>query len=357
MQANSKIPENEESQTKPKNHPYYATFPCAVSSHRSCTAPKSVDSLLHCIDEAIDNSAQYVSRKEQRIRQLQQQLSQAKNLHAEYQLSYRLYEEYTPFVNDSAIIYLKRCIEIARKTGKQSEVGKCQALIAIRCSSTGKFIEALNTLSAIDTTHLDNIAKGTYYMAYNHVYGEIIYYRNPITPEAQYGAIAAEYRQRMYAALPPTSNSVFQCRELDALNAHGNREAMRINDQWLSHIEKGSHPYALVTLYRYLAYKAENDSTRMMYWLAESVLTDIKNGVMDQGSMWEMATSSWASTMSTEPTSTSVSTVSAPTDSAHANDSHKYPPCCRSSPRCTKTRTTSTTGDRTIPSASSASWR
>lgn len=251
--------------------------------------PKSVDSLLHCIDEAIDHSAQYVSRKEQRIRQLQQQLSQAKNLHAEYQLSYRLYEEYTPFVNDSAIIYLKRCIEIARKTGRHSEVGKCQALIAIRCSSTGKFIEALNTLSAIDTTQLDNIAKGTYYMAYNHVYGEIIYYRNPITPEAQYGAMAAEYRQRMYAALPPTSNSVFQYRELDALNAHDNREAMRINDQWLSHVEKGSHPYALVTLYRYLAYKAENDSTRMMYWLAESVLTDIKNGVMDQGSMWEMA--------------------------------------------------------------------
>lgn len=251
--------------------------------------PESVDSLLHCIDEAIDHSAQYVSRKEQRIRQLQQQLSQAKNLHAQYQLSYRLYEEYTPFVNDSAIIYLKRCIGIARKTGKHSEVGKCQALIAIRCSSTGKFIEALNTLNAIDTTQLDNIAKGTYYMAYNHVYGEIIYYRNPITPEAQYGAMAAEYRQRMYAALPPTSNSVFQYRELDALNAHDNREAMRINDQWLSHVEKGSHPYALVTLYRYLAYKAENDSTRMMYWLAESVLSDIRNGVMDQGSMWEMA--------------------------------------------------------------------
>lgn len=251
--------------------------------------PQSVDSLLHCIDEAIDHSAQYVSRKEQHIRQLQQQLSKAKNLHAEYQLSYRLYEEYTPFVNDSAIIYLKRCIEIARKTGKPSEVGKCQALIAIRCSSTGKFIEALNTLSAIDTTHLDNIAKSTYYMAYNQVYSEIIYYRNPITPEAQYGAMAAQYRQRMYAALPPTSNSVFQYRELDALNAHDNREAMRINDQWLSHVEKGSHPYALVTLYRYLAYKSENDSTRMMYWLAESVLTDIRNGVMDQGSMWEMA--------------------------------------------------------------------
>lgn len=289
MQTNSKIPEMKKAKQSLKIILTTQLFLALSVLIGHAQTPESVDSLLHCIDEAIDNSAQYVSRKEQRIRQLQQQLSQAKNLHAEYQLSYRLYEEYTPFVNDSAIIYLKRCIEIARKTGKQSEVGKCQALIAIRCSSTGKFIEALNTLSAIDTTHLDNIAKGTYYMAYNHVYGEIIYYRNPITPEAQYGAIAAEYRQRMYAALPPTSNSVFQCRELDALNAHDNREAMRINDQWLSHIEKGSHPYALVTLYRYLAYKAENDSTRMMYWLAESVLTDIKNGVMDQGSMWEMA--------------------------------------------------------------------
>lgn len=319
--------------------------------------PESVDSLLHCIDEAIDHSAQYVSRKEQRIRQLQQQLSQAKNLHAQYQLSYRLYEEYTPFVNDSAIIYLKRCIGIARKTGKHSEVGKCQALIAIRCSSTGKFIEALNTLNAIDTTQLDNIAKGTYYMAYNHVYGEIIYYRNPITPEAQYGAMAAEYRQRMYAALPPTSNSVFQYRELDALNAHDNREAMRINDQWLSHVEKGSHPYALVTLYRYLAYKAENDSTRMMYWLAESVLSDIRNGVMDQGSMWEMANQ----LMGLNDVDRAYKYISFSSISANRFGSRqrlpRYRPCCRSSPRCTKTRTTSTTGDRTIPSASSASWR
>lgn len=155
----------------------------------------------------------------------------------------------------------------------------------------------------------------------------------------------------------PTSNSVFQCRELDALNAHGNREAMRINDQWLSHIEKGSHPYALVTLYRYLAYKAENDSTRMMYWLAESVLTDIKNGVMDQGSMWEMANQ----LMGLNDVDRAYKYISFNSICANRFGSRQrlaqISPCCRSSPRCTKTRTTSTTGDRTIPSASSASWR
>ena len=187
-------------------------------------------------------------------------------------------------------------------------------------------------------------------MAYNHVYSEIIYYRNPITPEAQYGAMAAKYRQRMYAALPPTSNSVFQYRELDALNAHDNREAMRINDQWLSHVEKGSHPYALVTLYRYLAYKAENDSTRMMYWLAESVLTDIRNGVMDQGSMWEMANQLMGlNDVDRAYKYISFSSISAQPFRLTTATGPDIAPCCRSSPRCTKTRTTSTTGDRTIP--------
>lgn len=54
-------------------------------------------------------------------------------------------------------------------------------------------------------------------------------------------------------------------------------------------VEKGSHPYALVTLYRFLEYKAQGDTIQMMKWLKESVLADIRNGVMDQGSMWELA--------------------------------------------------------------------
>jgi uncharacterized membrane protein YciS (DUF1049 family) len=44
-----------------------------------------------------------------------------------------------------------------------------------------------------------------------------------------------------------------------------------------------------VALYRYLEYKAKEDSVQMMYWLSESALSDVRNGVMDQGSLWEMA--------------------------------------------------------------------
>jgi hypothetical protein len=47
--------------------------------------------------------------------------------------------------------------------------------------------------------------------------------------------------------------------------------------------------YAMMSLFRYLEYKAVRDTVNMMYWIAESALADVRNGVMDQGSLWEIA--------------------------------------------------------------------
>lgn len=250
---------------------------------------QSVDSLLLCIDKAIDNPAPYINKKEQRIGQLRHNLQRAKSLDEQYLASFLLYEEYTPFINDSAIYFLDHCINLGIKARQPSWVSKCQIHKALRCSSTGLLVEALTILKGIDTATVDASSLGTYYQAYAHACGEIAYYTHIDTTKKYYEQEAYKYRQFMYAHLPKTDNSTFQYRQLDALNANNDKEAMRINNEWLKHTDKDSHAYALVTLYRYLSFKMENDTTKMMYWLAESVLSDIEQGVMDQGSMWEMA--------------------------------------------------------------------
>ena len=58
--------------------------------------------------------------------------------------------------------------------------------------------------------------------------------------------------------------------------------SMAINDHWLAGVEKGSHPYALTALYRYLEYKARGDSAQMMKWVVESALADVRHAVMNQ---------------------------------------------------------------------------
>ncbi len=269
-----------------------ATTLCLTFHLLACHAQtrQSVDSLLRQIDKAVDNSSAYVEKRERQISKLKQQLAKARTDGERYRVSFSLYEQYMPFVSDSAIYFLNRCVSIvSRMKGREADLCKCKSLIALRHSSTGFYVESLRTLRSIDTTGVSKDAKGWYFQAYTHVYGEMAYYSNFADTKAQYEEMQARYRTLMYANLPATDNAVFQYRQLQKLTPEKWREALRINDEWMRHVEEGSYTYALVTLYRYLAYKHGNDSTRMMYWLGQSVLTDIRNGVLDQGSMWEMA--------------------------------------------------------------------
>lgn len=166
---------------------------------------------------------------------------------------------------------------------------ECRAWLALRCSNTGMYDESLAVLERIDASQLKGASLGVYYFAYTHVYGELAYYTRLDDMRKFYGDKSALYRRHMLAVLPKWDNNRMQTLELELMNAKRYQESMSVNDEWLRHVKRGTHPYALVAMYRYLEYKNVNDTTRMMRWLAESVLTDIRNGVMDQGSMWEMA--------------------------------------------------------------------
>lgn len=248
-----------------------------------------IDSLLQLIDKAIDNSHQYVSAKEQRISLLRSELQKVGDDNNRYTIAYRLYEEYKPFINDSAIFYLNHCTALARKMGQEDKANECQVQLALRCSNTGMYDEALSVLGRVDATKLHGTGLGTYFFAYAHVYGELAYYTHLTDMKALYGREAARYRELALKTLPQYDNNRMQILELELMNSRQLKQSKAVNDEWLRHVEKGSHPFALVALYRYLEYKNVNDTTQMMRWLAESVLTDLRNGVTDQGSMWEMA--------------------------------------------------------------------
>lgn len=139
------------------------------------------------------------------------------------------------------------------------------------------------------TPQTTNTALGTYYESYNNVYSELSYYTRLDDMRKMYQQKEQYYEQLMFKYLPATSESCFLRHEQKAQNNGDLEESMRINDEWLKTVEPGSHPYALVALYRYIEFKLQRDTLQMMHWLTESVLADIRNAVMDQGSMWELA--------------------------------------------------------------------
>lgn len=249
----------------------------------------TVDSLLHCIDTAIGQTDKYVQKKTDRIDYLHTKLGKAETLSAKYELSYQLYTEYLPFVNDSAIFYLEQCTDIARKLNDPSKTGGCLSLMALCCSNAGIYLESESILKTIDPSQLNGIDLGLYYYAYSHVSNELAYYGKFANMRKQYADASTRYFTLAQQHLPSNHKYNYMSQEI-MLHKHNNiKQALSINNQWLQQVQPGSTEYAIVAYYRYLDYKAMGDSIQMMYWLAESVLSDVKNAVMDQGSVWEMA--------------------------------------------------------------------
>ena len=248
-----------------------------------------IEKLCQPIDEAIRELPQYVAAYEQKIAAARHDYERETDTKRKYEKGFRLYQLYRPFVADSAMFFLRQCVGLAEQAGNRSEVVRCRSLLGLRCSNIGMYDEALLILDSIQTAGADKETLGTYYEAYNNVYSELAYYTHIEEMRNTYLQKARQYEELMYQYLPPDAETRFLRLEQKAQGEGNLKESMRINDEWLKTVEKGSHPYALVALYRYIEFKERRDTTQMMQWLVESVLADIRNSVMDQGSMWELA--------------------------------------------------------------------
>lgn len=261
----------------------------AVSTSVSAGVDAKVDSILCLIDDAVEHHDVYVGQKRTRIETLRKELAKAQSEEARYEISFSLFEEYKPFVKDSAIIYLDNCINSARCMSDSSLVAICLAHKAYMCSNTGAYVESLDVLKSIDSSGLTPEAQQRILVSRSHVFGEIATYSPLAESRVFYGVAAQDCLSSLFHEADPMSQDVILAHELNALNSGDTATSMRYSNLWLDRVERGCTDFALFALYRYLEFKARLDTTNMLLWLGESVLADIRNGVQDQGCMWEMS--------------------------------------------------------------------
>jgi DNA-binding CsgD family transcriptional regulator len=266
------------------------TFILSLISFMALQAQKtSLTQRLHEVDRAIEESPRYVAQREARITEARRNYGAARQTAGKYEFALQLYELYKPFVSDSAIYFLREGIRLSDQLGDRSAAVYCRSLLAIRCANIGMYDEALCILDSIHIEGVDTLTMGTYYAAYNNVYNELAYYTRLDLMRSNYLDKAQAYEELMVKYLSPKSETILMRREQRAQGEGRLEDAMKINDEWMATVEQGSHPYALAALYRYIEFKLQGDSVQMMNWLVESVLADIRNAAMDQGSMWELA--------------------------------------------------------------------
>ena len=255
----------------------------------SATGTIDLEEAYRSLDEAIAQSDRYVAQREDRIRQLKSALEVTRDPAAQYDLCHRLYGQYQPYMNDSAIHYIDRCITLAEGLGNRVHAEECQIQLAWQCTESGMYHEAMDILDAMDEAKISDPSNlKQYHSTLAHLYSELGYYCKVPRLQQAYFAKGDYYRQLIdtTVCLP---DEALQIKEIAYFSAGDAQGALRYSDMRLKQVETGSHEFAIVAFYRYLDYQLLGDSVQARYWVTQSALSDVRNAVMDQGAMWELA--------------------------------------------------------------------
>ena len=241
------------------------------------------------LDEAIKHTEQYTQEREQRITKHRTALEVTKDPAGQYELCYRLYEEFQPYMNDSAIYYIGRCIALAEKMGDHIRAEQCQLQLAFQCTESGMYNEAMDILRAIDVTQISDAKnRQKYYSTISHLYSEVGYYCKVPRLQREYYATGDRYRALIDSTVS-SRDEALQIKEMQCFSAGDAQGALKYSDMRLKQVSEGSHEFAIVAFYRYLDYTLKGDSVQARYWVTQSALSDVKNAIMDQGALWELA--------------------------------------------------------------------
>ena len=241
------------------------------------------------LDEAISNTDKYTQEREQRILKYRTALEVTQDPAGQYQLCRRLYDEFQPYMNDSAIYYIDRCISLAEKMGDRVRVEQCQLQLAFQCTESGMYHEAMDILQGIDETKINDAQnRQKYYSTLSHLYAELGYYCKVPRLQREYYANGDWYRALIDTAVC-SRDEALQIKEMQCFSAGNAKGALQYSDMRLNQVKEGTHEYAIVAFYRYLDYSLMGDSVQARYWVTQSALSDVRNAIMDQGALWELA--------------------------------------------------------------------
>ncbi|MDD3077511.1 MAG: DUF6377 domain-containing protein [Paludibacter sp.] len=256
----------------------------------SVFANESMDSLIQRIDQAIKESDQYTSLREQRIAHLKENKQLVKrNTVDEYKINNQLFDEYKQYICDSALHYESLNLAIAEQLNDLSRNYESKIKLALLMGTTGMYKESIDLLETIDESKLPEFLQVNYLYTNLRVYNELAFYTQDKHSSENYWRIGGEYMDKLRKVIYRDSSLELQLREDSARNMHNFGLALKLNDIWLSRIPKGSPDYALATFHRSLMYQWQGMVEEQKHYLALSAISDIESAIKDQASLRMLA--------------------------------------------------------------------
>jgi len=264
---------------------FFSVFVIPVSA-----LDKETDSLMHVYDELLSKYEMYIAERHDRIDNLKfeagKQFLTPQQL---YSVNQQIYKEYRPYISDSAIVYLKKNIALAEDVNNVDLQIETKIQLAYLLASIGLYKESIDLLDEISEVDLTPNLLLSYYSCMEHTYGELSFYSKDPELSNTYRGIADKYKNLQLNILPRDSDLYLRIKESDFRSIRDFKVALEFNDKRLQSVPENSHEYAVITFLRSLIYKESGDIKSRQKWLFKSAIADLKLGITDNASSWELA--------------------------------------------------------------------
>ena len=246
------------------------------------------DALTDCLNHTIENKASFTREKERKIEEVKQ-MFRADSLSAEreYEINLKLYKEYKKYILDSAVFYVERNLEIARKINSPRKIYQSLLELAPLYSFSGKYIESQAVLNSIDPSQLPEDLLSRYYEVciqfYDH-YG--------LASSNKYDEIKAALRDSLMKTVDPRSRTYRSNQVTLLMNSNDPSNyaiAERILTDLLAQTPKDTPDYASSNHQMAKLSKRMNRLDLAKKYYTISAITDIRCAIKETSALQNLA--------------------------------------------------------------------
>ncbi|HVD97014.1 MAG TPA: DUF6377 domain-containing protein [Cytophagaceae bacterium] len=249
--------------------------------------------LLDELDKEIAQRQYYESQKIARLDSLKSILAvyvKKNELLSQYELREQIFEEYKPYVYDSAFVYANELLKTAYRIGDKQKIQQAKIKISITLFSAGMYKEALDTLSIIEPETLTDPIKAQYYAAYARSY----YGMSEFVDDQYYSPIyLAKGHELLQKALPYYGKDSIEYLLLKAIGYMRSRDipnAIALFQEILKQKNITQHQYAKATSSLSFMYQLDHQPELAENFLIQAAIADIRSSIRETIATRELAT-------------------------------------------------------------------
>ena len=263
---------------------FLITIPSSIAL---CQTIRKDDAILTDLIRLIDRKQEFMEVKEMKIRDLVQVFNQLGDYDStRYLITKQLYQEYTPYKLDSAIVYAEYSLQLARRHGNAEWITESNLDLAALHFTAGMYIDSYNILQDISSDRLPSSLRVKYYDASKRLYK---FYSSANHYDDKYEARSDLYRDSLLHELNSESTQ-YQIVYAEKLLDHQESEkAKTILMRLLNQSEEENHERAILCYALATVFRQEGNIPLQRRYLIQSAIYDIKNAIKENAAMQALA--------------------------------------------------------------------